>query len=313
MPASIRMAMRGTSMTVAILVVAGCSPRPAGFRSQVNPLPTARHGHRLHVVDGAVIVLGGFEDGSSAADRGATETWRMPLASGQWQRAADMPSARSFFGSAVVEGKVLAIGTGIDLYDPVADRWQSRVRDGFPASHFAAAAAGSRVYVLGGFPACAGGCVGYDAASSTVFDPPEPPGFKEGDHFHVMATLAGEVHVVGGLDGASFTPTRQHWVLREGAWRIAAAPPFPVWAKFSIVQQAGDDLLIFEGERGLRYESRADRWTTIAGPGELLVMPASFELNAVVYILGGMRISGGSSTGVWQYSIAGDSWSLGPR
>lgn len=302
--------MREALSVVAGLVIAGCAQSEAQL-PRVTRFSGARHGHRIEGVGNSLVAIGGFEAGSEALDRGAAHTWQMNAGPGPWRKGADMPTPRAFFCSAVVGGRVLAIGKGIDAYDPACDRWETLLPQGaVPDSHFAAAALGNRVYILGGFPTCSGGCVGFDLGSRALFDPPEPPGFETGDHLHIMTALRGEIHVIGGLDGKSFSPKAEHWVLRNGSWEKGTPPPVGLWAKFAIVQSCDPVLYIFEGAKGWRYDAAADRWTALTGPGRVLVMPASVAIGQRIFVLGGMPVDSGSPAGVWEYSIASDHWTI---
>jgi hypothetical protein len=167
------------------------------------------------------------------------------------------------------------------------------------------------VYALGGYPARRGGFVAYDLDRGTgargVIDPPEPPEFKENDHFHIVAALNGKLHTVGGLDSADFRPTQRHHVFDGERWSSAAPPPSPVWAKFSVVQAHGDSLFVFEGAQGLRYDAKTDTWTKIAPLNAILVMPASEVIDGKIVVLGGRDIDSKPAP-VYVYDIAADRW-----
>ncbi len=81
-------------------------------------------------------------------------------ASGQWLVAAPMPTPRSEIASAVIDGEIfvvgafLASGVNSDLleaYDPEADAWETKQPLPVTIDHPAVAAAGGKLYVLGGF------------------------------------------------------------------------------------------------------------------------------------------------------------------
>jgi hypothetical protein len=298
-------------------------------------LPAPRHGHRAEWIGDAgteptsvteqVVVFGGFAADSHDADRGTRETWvlaRPPDPSTapapavatptRWRRVGDLPGGRAFFSSAIVDGSIFAIGGSIDRYDASREEWETIAPvDSFPDSHFGAAALGGRLYALGGFPARSGGFIGFDVATSNLLDPPEPPGFAPGDHFHIVAALNDELHVIGGLDHRTFAPTSTHWAFDGATWRAAAPPPRPLWAKFAAVQRAGNCLNVFDGDCGLRYNACDDSWTPVRSFAERVVMPTSVANRGTIFVIGGeiTEDGGSASSSLRTYSIALDRWS----
>lgn len=81
-----------------------------------------------------------------------------------WRAAASMPTARNHFGTAVVNGKIYAIGgqhgrdethrnlRDVHIYDPATNRWSSAARLPRPMSHFhnATVVVNNRILVAGG-------------------------------------------------------------------------------------------------------------------------------------------------------------------
>lgn len=288
------------------LALADSQSRPA---PPVRPLPGARHGHRMHTLEGRLVVFGGFAAGNAAADRGAKETWVLDLATGAWKRGGDLPFELAFGSSAVVGGRIVAMGSGIARYDVTADRWDSLAPEGtFPRSHFSAAALGERIYALGGFPETRGGFVGFDLATREVLDPPEPPGFRKGDHFAAVAALGGEIHAVGGIGGEPFAISRAHRVFDGARWRVAAPAPFPLWAKFAAVEALGSRLYVFEKGRGHRYDAAHDRWDSVAGLPLELAMPGACALGGRIAVLGGLATGAERENAALLYDPGADRW-----
>ena len=126
-------------------------------------LPIATAGGTLALVGRALHYVGGF-----AADRDTAVAahWRLDVDApdGGWQPRAPLPIARGHLASAVLGGKLYAIGgqirhdtAPIDLdavhaYDPEADRWSAVARLPTPRSHFEGATFvdGGRIVVVGG-------------------------------------------------------------------------------------------------------------------------------------------------------------------
>ena len=274
-------------------------------------MPAPRHGHRVEAIEGGLLAFGGFGD-PGLPDRGARETWWLAPGAGSWQRRADLGRGRAFFSSAVVDGSVYAVGDGVERYDVAADRWIEVVPPGaLPVSHFAAAALGRTIFVLGGFPADCGGlhAVDLDVAghAATVRDQPSPPGFKPSDHFHVVQALGGRLHVIGGLDVESFEPRREHWILGAGGFEAQAPPPSGIWAKFTVQAVVGDELYLFGDSGSWRFEAATGRWARRAAPGRTLVMAPSVAIDGTIWVVGGMEV-GSDRSPLLAYDVAADAW-----
>src|SRR5688500_15440512 len=115
--------MRRCAAFLAVVSLSSAVSSHAGEPSKPPvALPSPRHGHRIERLDGGLFSFGGFGD-SSAPDRESKQTWWLAPGAKEWRRRADMSVGRVFFGSAVVDGKVYAIGDGVERYDPKLDRW----------------------------------------------------------------------------------------------------------------------------------------------------------------------------------------------
>lgn len=87
-----------------------------------------------------------------------------------WASNASMPTARAFFGVALVDGKVYAIGGGggvNEVYDPVTDTWATKKPMPNPRTSFAIAACENKIYVIGGY----GNGTNKGTAINEVYDP----------------------------------------------------------------------------------------------------------------------------------------------
>jgi hypothetical protein len=295
---------------------APCVPDPESrpaIQADLPPLPHTRHGHCAHLVGDTIIVLGGFDDDSTKDNRGDNETWLLNLNQRAWRCAADMPAGRAFFGSAAVDGLIYTLGDSIDRYDVDRDRWDTMLPAGqFPRSHFSVAALGRRIYCFGGYPEDRGHFKAFDLGTAEVIPLPNPPGYTPGNHFHILAALAGKLHVVGGLHVKEFQPTTEHWIFDgppANTWSAAAAPPFALWAKFSIIAVHDDSLFVFEGDRGCRYDARSDSWSTLPGPGEIVVMPTAIVLDGRIHVIGGETLDTRSTT-IESFDLTRSEWSF---
>ena len=79
----------------------------------------------------------------------------------QWTRKADMPTARSDFSTAVVDGKIYAIGgevnefgdmalSKVEMYDPETDTWEQKTDMPTPRSAASTEVVDGKIYAIGG-------------------------------------------------------------------------------------------------------------------------------------------------------------------
>ncbi len=286
---------RGWVCGTAPLLLAACAALPPP--APPPPLPHGRHGHCVVPVAGGLLSVGGFSAGPAGADRGTAETWWLGPGATQWQRRADQPTGRAFFAAVEWNGAVFALGDGVDRYDVQEDRWTPLSQPGvLPVSHLAAAALDGTAVVLGGFPLERSGCHAVDLRTGAVRPLPPPPGFAPGDHLHVMHRLGDGVRVIGGLDGATFTPQSTHHIWDGAGWRAGAPPPLPLWAKFA-VHGVVDGVLVIAAENGAcRYDAGRDQWLPCPPPPQVLAMPATVAWGGLLVGLGGLDLAGGHGT-----------------
>jgi len=294
--------------------LAGDPPRPPVIAPVALPAP--RHGHRTERLDGGLLTFGGFGD-PSAPDRESKETWWLAPGTKEWKRRADMSVGRAFFGSAVDDGKVYAIGDGVEQYDLKLDRWLKIIpADRLPRTHFAAAAVGSTIYVLGGF----GGrekLLAVDVRQTSVNELPSPPGFKKGDHFHCMQVIRGRLHVVGGVGGDAQTLKTEHWSLDDPraasaskVWRSETPSPTGVWAKFAVQAVQDDKLYLFGDFGAFRFDATKKEWTRRTSLPFEIVMPQAVVSDGSIWVIGGNPVDEKRKRRriLLRYDLARDQW-----
>jgi hypothetical protein len=304
--------LSGAALLLSLSCASGAE-QPAARQALPERLADERHGQRVERIADELYVMGGFDHASLTEDRGMHDAARWDPGSGAWVELPPMRTARAFAGSVVRGGAVYAVGDGIERFDPARGAWETLLEPGStPRSHFDCALVGSTVVLVGGYPPPAGGLFAFDLDARRPVPVPDLPGFEPSDHFHVVAEHAGDLHVLGGLSGTTFEPSRAHWRLRGGAWQRLADAPEPIWKKFALVQPVGRELFVFlsDAKVGLCYDFASATWRRVAAPPELIVMPASYFERGRIQTLGGM-LSGGSSA-TWSYDVASDAWTVAP-
>ena len=191
------------------------------------PLPAASGAGGLAVVGRRLHYFGGFAaDGQGDSSRHYTLNLDALAAdpATTWAPAASMPTARNHFGTAVVNGKVYAIGgqhgrdetyrnvRDVHAYDPATGQWSTAARLPKPMSHFhnSTLVVNNKILVIGGvtngrYPLS--DAWEYDPATN-VWAPALPlPAPRKAP---VAAVAAGRLYVLTGSPGDNF-PQNDVW------------------------------------------------------------------------------------------------------
>ncbi len=243
-----------------------------------------------------------------------------------WTQKGDMPTARSFAGSAVVDGKIYVIGgagaedkvlSSVEAYDPAADTWAKKADMPTMRSLPVIAVVDGNIYVIGGYD-------GNNKSSSTeVYDPATDMWTKKADMptartVHAACVIDGRIHVSGGstkrgtapgeLETWGHVPTVEVYDPGTDTW--AQAPDMPrsmvghsasvVGGRMYII--GGLDVavikLFMEGkideDKVLElssivdvYDPETDTWTTTASCPFVTTGHAAGIVDEKIYIIGG--------------------------
>jgi len=197
-----------------------------------------------------------------------------------WESMADMPTARSGLGVAVVEGKIYAIGGHLDqisfsghlgtneMYNPATDIWVTRESMPTARNRFGIAVVQNKIYVIGG----------------------------ETDDGY---TGANEV----------YDPTTDTWETRT---------PIPTVRADLSANVVDDKIYLIAGSGGWPfhnvtevYDPVTDSWTTKASIPTAVCGYASAVVDNKIYVIGSIGW-GAPSSGVNQiYAPETDTWTLG--
>lgn len=120
---------------------------------------TARSRFSTSVVNGKVYTIGGIIQGGYSSE-GQSIVEEYDPATNVWEKKADMPTARMWLATAVVKGKIYAMG-GIDrylgevlrtveVYDPVSDSWTKQADMPTARRSLSAVAVDGKIYIIGG-------------------------------------------------------------------------------------------------------------------------------------------------------------------
>lgn len=175
------------------------------------PLPQAKCGAAMVVLDGKLYVLGG----SSALWAPVFKTMHIydPVA-GTWSEGPQMPTARAYFAACALDGKIYALGGStdylgaslkkVDVYDPATHSWSGIADLPEPRGGLTCASLGGKIYAIGGgddyfLPAVRTMYV-YDPVAGEWSNGPEMP---TGRLLLGSCVLEGKIYTLGGASSTS--------------------------------------------------------------------------------------------------------------
>jgi N-acetylneuraminic acid mutarotase len=159
---------KSASLLVLLLIVSLIStailiPQTWGVEDSwttLEPMPTARSGHGVAVVDGKIYAIGGKNE-----EGVLNITEKYDPVTNEWTYKTSMPTARSDFGIAVYQNRIYVIGGSIgsgtvwgeslltgatEVYDTETDTWETKTSMPTPRQSLEANIVSDKIYLLGG-------------------------------------------------------------------------------------------------------------------------------------------------------------------
>ena len=122
-------------------------------------MPTARSRFSVSVVDGKIYTIGGIVKGGYSSE-GQSAVEEYDPETNVWKKKAGMPTARMWLTTAVVNGKIYAIGgldsylgkvlRTVEVYDPILDSWTRKADMHTARRSLSSAVVNGKIYVIGG-------------------------------------------------------------------------------------------------------------------------------------------------------------------
>jgi len=256
----------------------------------VEPMPTARSGLGVAVVDGKIYAIGG-QNGEGVLN--ITEEYD-PITN-DWTTKTSMPTARSDFGIAVYQDKIYVIGgtigSGIawgeslltgatEVYDPATDTWTTKTSMPTPRQGLEANVVSDKIYLIGGVR-YVGGLLHLEFDENEVFDPPTDSWTTKAPlptavWGYSSTVVDNKIYLIGGgnktSDGTFPVTLNQVYNPATNTWNFGQSVPIGLWhadAGATTGVLAPKRIYVLGGayysvayNLTQRYDPEANTWTT---------------------------------------------------
>jgi len=215
-----------------LIVTVPCVIAAEDYWTTMEPMPTARIGFGVTVVDGKIYAIGG-SNGSSLLD--VVEEY--DPTTDTWTTKQSMPTARLYPAIAVYKNKIYVIGgiigesdpdfsgfTGaIEVYDPLTDTWETKDPMHTARAGLCANVVGEKIYLIGGlqywwmwpFQQYTGANEAYDPLNEWWFIKTPMPTVAYG---FASAVVDNKIYVMGGILNGHTTSINQIYNPETDSW-----------------------------------------------------------------------------------------------
>jgi N-acetylneuraminic acid mutarotase len=305
-------------LLIAFLSLSAIGMAQEGTWARKADMKIPRGGLSTAVVDGKIYAIGGITRVGGLPQTLLTVEVYDP-ATNKWTERAAMPTKRFSLSTAVVNGKIYAIGgrtfnlyfSSVEVYDPKADKWTKKF-DMPGATHMpgkrsdlSASVVNGKIYVIGG------GRVAGDAGLARVdaYDPATDTWTQKTDipTARVAVSIAvvnGKIYAIGGggvFEGWQLFATVEAY--DPGALNVSNLSASVVNGKIYAIGGTGGVQPVYA------YDSATDTWTQKAGAPTGRWASSTSVVNGRIYAIGGAPVPGGGGVArVDAYDPATDIW-----
>ena len=209
--------LAGTSPTV-FATVEAYDPSSNSWTTK-TPMPTARYGAAIGVVNDIIYVVGGWNNGPLAT----VEAYD-PVGN-SWTTKTPMPTARGWLAVGVVNNILYAVGgfnvgeyATVEAYDPATNTWMTKTSMLTARSSLAAGVVNGVLYAIGGGSTGGSWVEAYDPLTNAWTTKTPMPTARYG---HTIGVMNGILYAVGGLSPA-FTTAVEAYDPATNIWATKA-------------------------------------------------------------------------------------------
>lgn len=284
-----------------------------------KPMPTARGGLGVAVVNGKIYAIGG-----SNGDTQLSVNEEYNPVTDTWTTKAPMPTPRSGFAIAVYQNKIYCIGgttgdsdnfvsgfTGVvEVYDPATDTWDAKTKSPMPTlrADLCANVVNGKIYCIGGKKYWGVDPFYQELNTTEVYDPARNTWTtKSPMPIPVLgaasAVLDGKIYVIGGsrhfqvgwdlatvVSNQVYDPEDDSWSTRTGLPTAesygAAEATSGVTAPKKIYFVGGSNQTNYSGAT-YAYDPAGNAWSTVSSMPTSRVYLAVAVVDDILYAIGG--------------------------
>lgn len=271
-------------------------------------------------VNGKIYAIGGDDTGSGINAPGSQAVEEYDPLTDAWTVKANMPTGRTDFSVAVVNGRIYAIGgwrnlnqTGqdglatVEMYDPKSNEWETRTDMPTARAGMATSVVNGKIYVIGGtlIPAW------QNTDKVEIYDPVSntwetATGMPRSRGYVVAGTVNNKIFVIGGRSDNGIGWSLNHEYNPESdTWSVKASLPYArVNTTASVLDGkiyviGGSDFMGAPGTSTVQeYNPSTDSWTLrSAMPTERTTLGAAV-FDDKIYVVGGSNVG-------WEFQPVG--------
>ena len=302
-----------TLTLIALLSVSAIGEAQEGTWTKKADMPTARWllSTNSPVVNGRIYVIGGTTGNRDSVDTTSIVEAYDPV-TGAWTRKTDMPTPRWGLATSAVNGKIYAIGGGleerlgplatVEEYNPATDTWTRKADMPTPRHRLVAVVVDGKIYAIGGSQFGNSGALSsmeeYDPATDTWTKKTDMPTARL---YHAASAVNGKIYVIGGVGGFStveeYDPSTDTWTRKTD---------MPPRSRFSASAVNGI-IYAFGGARGdstaglptvEAYDPATDTWTVETEMPTARGWLSTSTVNGIIYAIGGRPRSADSADSI---------------
>jgi len=238
---------------------------------------------------------------------------------GIWAKKADMPTARYFLGTCVVDGKIYAIGGApqphvslsvVEVYDPPTDTWTRKASMPAAKAGLGTSVVNGKIYAIGG---------GGGARSTYEYDPATDTWARKADiptarDFLTTSVVNGKIYAIGGATSTSGPAFRtvEEYDPATNTWARKADLPAPRYLHAASVVDgkiyiiAGSWQAWTASPAVYEYDPATDTWERKADAPTVGSWLSASAVDGRIYVIGiGEDVF---PKGVEEYDPATDTW-----
>jgi len=289
----------------------------------LEPMPTAKSGFGVAVVDGKIYAIGGTNgtrlDINEVYDP-ATDTWTIKKS---------MPTARYGLATAVCQNKIYVIGgiigesdpttsgyTGVtEVYDPLTDTWETMEPMPTARENLDANVVGDKIYLIGGSSHTSVFPFQQYANENQVYDPSTDSWSTKtpiptSTYCYASAAVDNKTYVMGGYSSGYFVRLNQIYDPETDTWSYGKEMPTAVFSAAADVTTGllapkriyvlGGMYNSFNVPSNLTqvYDPETDTWTTGTSMPTSRWSLGAAAVNDEIYVIGGKTGEGDNFSAV---------------